>query len=58
MNGCPYCHADIFEQNVIDEDPDLNAVEYECIACGCEYWIETIENIVIEKEGCLEEEEE
>ena len=55
--SCPQCNADRFYQNVIDEDRDFDATEYECINCGCQYWIERTETVTIEKKGTLEEDE-
>lgn len=53
--ACPCCGDDGFEQDMIDNDSDLNATEYRCLACGCEYWIEIIEEVTVVKEGCLDE---
>lgn len=57
--ACPCCDNDEWEYQLeIDEDRDLDAVEYECMYCGCQYWVETIVQTTIVKEGCIEDEEE
>ena len=56
--SCPVCNANALKQSMIGEDRDFNAIEYECIECGCQYWIERSETITITKQGMTGDEDE